>query len=272
MRDSTSSWACPVPEHAERVPSMLDLEGRDPLTTLAGGTPACAHPQCVHTAAGRRALNTSHILTYPWPEDCFVQGGGDGVVFTRSEQPDGTFGYRTAFVEAMPRDPQTFLRGEGATIVEAEHNAWQKWQRYLTCPTGGAHTYEPRNYTNGAGICSACGLFSSKVFTGSELGQFCVICSVGTTYSQEKLPGGQMAWLCESHYNELPKFPAFGLFFEGYDDASSLPLVAAHVPSGTPASIEDFNSLPTDIRSQAVTAAKAEAISALLTAHGRDKL
>ena len=103
----------------------------------------------------RLITNTSEPTRHPWPEDCFVQGGGAGVVF----HGDGT--YRTAFVEAFPKDPPTFLRGEGPTIAEAEDACWKQFERYAACAHG---EYERRNYRNGAGFCVKCGTFFSGVF------------------------------------------------------------------------------------------------------------
>lgn len=112
----------------------------------------------------RLILNTDHPVRHPWPEEVYVQGGDHGVVFSCSgEEPP----YGTAFVEAFPGD--TFLRGEGVTIVEAEDKAWEQYQRYRNCDGslkfGEWHgPYERRSYTNGAGFCTRCGIWMSGVF------------------------------------------------------------------------------------------------------------
>src|SRR5512136_1108243 len=91
----------------------------------------------------------------PWPDDCFCQAGGDGIVFTKgtlaeavsstdkaietiapalgvTPDPKGT--YRTAFFEAFPQVPHngqqygTFIRGEGGSIEEAEQKCWARYQ------------------------------------------------------------------------------------------------------------------------------------------------
>ena len=113
------------------------------------------------------------VLTHEWPADCAIQGGTTGMVFARSGS------YVTAFFEAFPLDPQTFIRGEGETVEAAEEAAWQKWQRVLECP-GDVHEFETRGYMNGAGFCIHCGLFQSGVFDLAELGSVCVVCGVGT--------------------------------------------------------------------------------------------
>ena len=92
-----------------------------------------------------------------WPEDCTVQWGGDGLVFA----PDGTHAYTTAFFEAFPTEPSTFLRGEGPTVEAAEAEAFAKLERYLACP---GHEFEKAGYTNGAGLCKHCRLFRSRIF------------------------------------------------------------------------------------------------------------
>ena len=132
--------------------------------------------------AARVITRTSHTTVHPWPADCFLQGGTAGLVFTK------TGSYRTAFVEAFPADPQTFIRGEGPTLAEAEDAAWGKLQRHLACP---GHDFECRGYTNGAGFCRHCSMFSSKVFDPATL---CEVCAVPTDWSTA---GG--FWYCEEH-------------------------------------------------------------------------
>lgn len=130
---------------------------------------------------------------YPWPEDCFLQAGAKGLVISSNGN------YTTAFVEAFPNE--TFIRGEGATIEEAEKAAWDKYQTYEACPK---HEYDPKNYTNGAGFCKHCNHFKGNVFSGEELGQYCYICTTGTTYGQapvlKNVDVWEQKWFCEEHY------------------------------------------------------------------------
>jgi hypothetical protein len=93
----------------------------------------------------------------PWPDDCATQSGGQGVVFGPTRDRD----YTTAFFEAFPTAPRTFIRGEGATRTEAEDAAWAQWQRIRVCP---GHKLERRDYRNGAGLCRHCDLFVSDAF------------------------------------------------------------------------------------------------------------
>jgi hypothetical protein len=103
--------------------------------------------------------NTDYEPRHPWPSDLFIQGGKSGFVIRPAEQ-GGNYG--TAFVECMPSD--TFIRGEGPTLTEAEDDCWAKYQRFLSCAGGGEHgPYEPRNYDNGSGFCVKCGMWFNRV-------------------------------------------------------------------------------------------------------------
>ncbi len=105
----------------------------------------------------RLIANTNEPIRHPWPEDCMVQGGPRGVVV-------GSAGaYRTAFVEAFPG---TFLRGEGATIAEAEDACWARYERLTACPHD--QGFERRHYVNGSGFCRRCGTWFGSDVTGFE--------------------------------------------------------------------------------------------------------
>lgn len=114
-----------------------------------------------------------YTVQKPWPVDTHMNGGGNGLVVVRGAKDS----YHTAFFEASPRSPNTFIRGEGESIEAAEESAWAKYQRY----TAGdhEHEFETRGYTNGAGFCKHCGMFSSKVFSLQEIGVICVACGAG---------------------------------------------------------------------------------------------
>jgi len=94
-----------------------------------------------------------HECQHDWPEDCFVQCGNEGIVLT----PKGS--YNTAFFEAFPKNPNTFIRGEGKEIPEAENNCWQHWQKILKCSK---HEYKHHGL-DGHGLCIHCGMFASNV-------------------------------------------------------------------------------------------------------------
>ena len=102
--------------------------------------------------------NTAKEAQHDWPESVFIQGGEHGVVLGG---PDGA--YQTAFFEAMPGG--TFLRGEGKTLAEAEEKCWSQYQTFAACDGNGPHgPFERRNYTNGAGFCTRCGVWMARVF------------------------------------------------------------------------------------------------------------
>lgn len=128
----------------------------------------------------------------PWPADTYVQWGSKGIVLGAQGN------YRTAFFEAFPKEPKTFIRGEGTTVAQAEAAAFAKLQKHLSCL---GHEFERRSYTNGAGVCRHCLLFASDVFAPSTC---CHVCGVPTNYSQgygRDTPEetGQSFWYCEAH-------------------------------------------------------------------------
>lgn len=139
----------------------------------------------------RTGFSSNEIARHPWPADCGIQGGDNGIVFTNGAMseafentdkgieviaaagglvnPPGS--YRTAFFEAFPRNPSSFLRGEGKTLAEAEDDCWKAWQRILSCP---GHEFERHQYRCGAGICRHCDLFSTSAFL--TILDHCVVC------------------------------------------------------------------------------------------------
>ena len=135
----------------------------------------------------RNSCGEPYECKRPWPESCFVQCGEKGIVVKKGtlegaltdpakalealetvvglrEEPES---YRTAFFEAFPRDPNTFLRGEGKTVEEAETSAWRQYERFTSCQ---GHEFERRGYTNGAGFCKHCNMFSGRVFSEEDSG------------------------------------------------------------------------------------------------------
>ncbi|QDN94890.1 hypothetical protein FNV58_00755 (plasmid) [Streptomyces sp. RLB1-9] len=107
----------------------------------------------------RTIENTTTEAQHDWPESVYIQGGEHGVVFGAADGP-----YQTAFFEAFPGG--TFLRGEGKTLAEAEEKCWKQYQVFTACDgTGEPHgPFERRQYTNGAGFCTRCGIWMSQVF------------------------------------------------------------------------------------------------------------
>lgn len=107
------------------------------------------------------ALGDNHLCQKPWPKDCHVQCGDRGIVFSKTKAPR-----TTAFFEAFP---DTFIRGEGSTVAEAEEKAWEKYQRQVNCQD---HDFE-RHGNSEHGSCKHCGLFKTDIFKPTHS---CAIC------------------------------------------------------------------------------------------------
>lgn len=104
------------------------------------------------------------------------------------------YSYTTAFFEAFPRNPDTFIRGEGATIEEAETKAWNAFMKFSACEHP---EFEKRKYRNGAGFCVKCGMFKSKAFKPWEK---CVVCKKPTFYHQVD----ENTVMCKKDFYNLP--------------------------------------------------------------------
>lgn len=130
-----------------------------------------------------------HICANQWPDDCYLQCGATGIVLSASGS------YVTAFFEAFPKAPQTFIRGEGQDLPAAEADAWAQWQKIVACP---AHEFERRGYKNGAGFCKHCGLFISRAF---EPQYKCLICQAPTNHATD-IDGNRY---CEQHASRIPE-------------------------------------------------------------------
>lgn len=135
-----------------------------------------------------------------------VQGGEVGVVLVR-----GGPHYTTAFVECFPAG--SFLRGEGASVSEADDACWDKLQAYLNCP---GHDWEPRQYANGSGVCRVCGQYGSEVLTAEDLGYACTVCGSPTFHVVTGSKDGEHR--CEEHDPKCEYGYAAGLaMFHGFD-------------------------------------------------------
>ncbi len=122
----------------------------------------------------RNSSNKPYECKQPWPEEIFVQCGGHGLVID-AKVPEGS--YTTAFFEAFPKAPSCFLRGEGATVEEAEEKCWNKYQKVLTCD----HEMERRDRTDGYAYCKHCS-YASTVFAPLTK---CCKCNTPTAYTQD---------------------------------------------------------------------------------------
>lgn len=101
----------------------------------------------------------------------YVQGGNGIVIGFKDPAPVR----HTAFVECIPDG--AFIRGEGATVAEADERCWSKLRAYLDCP---GHVWVPVRPDGPAGICSLCRTRRSDAFTPEELGHHCTGCQAPT--------------------------------------------------------------------------------------------
>lgn len=107
------------------------------------GTPENKFSSMLHS-------NPSYTPVCAWPEDCMVQWG-NGIIPA------------TPFFEAFPTG--TFIRGEGATIDEAEAKAFAQYEREFLCDHLWGRQRPGRDvYLNGAGWCRKCGAFRGRMF------------------------------------------------------------------------------------------------------------
>lgn len=155
-----------------------------------------------HYKTTNRVEGDDYIISqYDWTQEFFLQGGKEGIVFTREGSR-----YVTAFVEAVSSG--RFIRGEGDSVEAAETDAWEKYQAIEKCDHP---EYVTKGYTNGAGFCVSCGEFKPRHFTGEQLGQFCSSCNEGTTWgtayklriNKNHERTSEEVWTCEEHYAEV---------------------------------------------------------------------
>ncbi|MFI9629279.1 hypothetical protein [Streptomyces sp. NPDC052042] len=153
-----------------------------------------------------------YLARHLWPEETVVSAG-HGVVLSHTP---GKPGYATLFMEVYPPGA-AFIRGEGETPEACEDSCWKQYQFALNCTPERAaenagHEWEPRGYKNGAGFCKHCGTFSSRIFTGEQLGQFCRDCGVGTTHDWVEQDDGHYVFLCPEHTPPIPELSPDELF------------------------------------------------------------
>ena len=126
-----------------------------------------------------------------WPEDTFVQCGDSGLVLGNDKNEP----YITAFFEAFPKNPSTFIRGEGKDLPEAELKAFEKFQKIKGCDE---HVYT-RHGTSEHAKCTKCGLFTSHHF---EPTHNCSVCSKENVNYQMSDNQFKLTYFCREHYLE----------------------------------------------------------------------
>lgn len=140
----------------------------------------------------RSSLSPAFVSQYDWGDNCQLQCGDKGLVINTQRKSS----YCTAFVEAFPKVHGfgTFIRGEGANVLEAETKCWEKYQHYLACSqhewTRTVHGVER---TDGYARCLNCGL-SARALKPSTT---CHICQRPTTKENDG------KHICYTHYYEI---------------------------------------------------------------------
>lgn len=130
----------------------------------------------------------------PWPEDCFVQCGGNGIVFVtkaadKKVDTPVKRNYRAAFFEAFPKSPKCFIRGEGDFVEEAEAKAFEKFNKILVCTN---HEWDRKGRPDGYCYCSKCPLSGMYLEPLTK----CTICQTPTTGYTDK----NKVHYCRDHY------------------------------------------------------------------------
>lgn len=158
------------------------------------------------TKKAKKSFGGDYDCFFEWPENCYVQCGDKGIVGSSKGV------YETAFFEAFPKEPSTFIRGEGANIKDAEYNAWQKYNKYLAC---NHHEYKRHREDSEHGICIHCGLFTSHVFAPVYQCSVCQKNEVALAYDKEHY--------CLEHFiSEMPKFSLSNFSEDEYNERGYL--------------------------------------------------
>ncbi len=128
----------------------------------------------------------NYVLKYNWG-DTHLSYSDCGLVFGRGKPRE------TAFFEAYPLN--TFLRGEGATILEAEEEAWKQYQKFDNCDE---HVYE-RTSEDGSGKCIKCGIRHSNVLNNERK---CYCCGKEANFDITQNGEPSIIYVCAKHYHE----------------------------------------------------------------------
>lgn len=126
-----------------------------------------------------------------WPEGTYLQCGDDGLVIAEES-------YYTAFFEAFPKNPSTFIRGQGKTVQDAELDAFNKYLKIQACD---GHEYERHGETEHAN-CLKCGLFTTHCLVPTHSCSVCGKSNVNYYTNDEKL---KLTYFCRDHFIEAVK-------------------------------------------------------------------
>lgn len=132
-----------------------------------------------------------------WGEDVQIQWGDHGITIHRQEK---TITLVHAFFEAFPQSPDTFLRGEGESLEEAEKKCFAWYTKMINC---GDHDWDRRDRTDGYAYCKKCKIEATVLDPLTT----CYKCGVPTAWSSRKIDGKKVlvCQLHDDHYRELSK-------------------------------------------------------------------
>lgn len=135
---------------------------------------------------------------HEWPDDCFAQSGDmkryqDFARKHGREPHDKRF-----FFEAFPRNPNTWLRGEGDTFQQAEDACWKSWQKILACP---GHEFDRRGRDDGYAFCKHCPLHGMFLEPLTR----CAVCGKTDCYAVVNVNGQEQNYCRECWWNMPPE-------------------------------------------------------------------
>lgn len=143
------------------------------------------------TLKAKKGFGGEYDCQQSWPEDTFVQCGDSGLVLGDSEDTS----YLTAFFEAFPKDPKTFIRGEGKDLAEAELSAFNKFLKIKACDE---HDYTRHGNSEHAN-CTKCGLFTSHYFEPTHT---CSVCNKENVNYYTPNDDFKVTYFCREHFLE----------------------------------------------------------------------
>jgi len=150
------------------------------------------------TLKAKQSFGEDYDCQCDWPDNTFLQCGDDGLVLT--DKP-----YYTAFFEAFPKDPSTFIRGEGKNLQEAELNAFNKYLKIKACD---GHEYERHGNSEHAN-CVKCGLFTTHCMSPTHS---CSVCSKPNVNYYTNDEHCKLTYFCREHFFEVVQS-----FVDNYD-------------------------------------------------------
>lgn len=161
------------------------------MLTLPSVEDAGSERRTILLSAFGKAKERYYTTLFNW-SGISIQGGDNGVVISAAKGKS----YATSFFEAFPtiHNVKTFIRGEGATLVEAEQDAYEKLNKKMNCKEHDWVRTDGRvERKDGYATCTKCALSGHALEPTTE----CTICK-----SPAKLTNLDQFY-CDAHYNKL---------------------------------------------------------------------